>query len=605
MDSEASMTEAPARRPFLEYWPEVDGLRSIAVLAVFVFHFNRGWLGGGFVGVDIFYVISGFLITAILLQDVDRGSFSIARFYQRRISRIAPAFFLVLVATLIAAWLIYSAQDFASAGAASAFAAISLVNIKFMLMGDYFTVSPDAQPFLHYWSLAVEEQFYVFFPFYLYAVTRWTKRPVAITLVLLTLSLLLCIGMTYTRPVYAFYLLPTRGWELMAGAVVTMLRWRGVRPGAAMLRWLPWAGLALVLLSVLLLREGPHFPGAVALLPVLGTAAILACAGDPRPALNRVLGHALPVFIGKRSYSLYLWHWPVFSMVDYQLFAADGWTRGALKIGITLAATWLSYTLVERPARRFLNQPPRRMLAYGFFAVAVAATFAAGTMIRNAWFFDAKPASIAGGGIVAAHGSRGNIVLIGDSQSTMYARDLGILAQAKGYSLHALGVADGEQLPGQPRSMWPSVWSYVAGNRVDLVIISEAWSTKLVDPAPLKAAIDQLAARGIRVMLVQEIASPIASATREGIRAGARAPFAEEPAFAVKRERARALVQSLAAPGVTVIDPWSLFHRPDGSIDVIGDHGRENYQDSHHLSDTGARRAIPMFDGAIDAALKR
>lgn len=605
MDSQAGTTETPARRPFLEYWPEVDGLRSIAVLAVFVFHFRRGWLGGGFVGVDIFYVISGFLITAILLQDVDRGSFSIARFYQRRISRIAPAFFLVLVATLIAAWLIYSAQDFASAGAASAFAAISLVNVKFMLMGNYFAFSPDAQPFLHYWSLAVEEQFYLFFPFYLYAVTRWTKRPVAITLVLLALSLLLCIGMTYIRPIDAFYLLPTRGWELLAGATVTMLRWRGLRPGAALLRWLPWAGFALVILSVLLLREGRHFPGMVALLPVLGTAAILVCAGNPGPMLNRVLGHALPVYTGKRSYSLYLWHWPIFSMVDYQLYTADSWTRGALKVGITLAATWLSYTLVERPARRFLNQPPRRLLAYGFFAFAVAATFIAGTMIRNAYFFDANPARIAGGGIVAAQGNRANIVLIGDSQSTMYARELGILARAKGYSLHALGVADGEQLPGKPRSMWPAVWSYVAGNRVDLVIISEAWSSKLLDPAPLKAAIDRLAARGVRVVLVQEIANPVASASREGIRAGARAPFAEEPRFALMRERARALVQGFAAPGVTVIDPWSLFHLPDGSIDVIGDRGRENYQDSRHLSDTGARRVMPMFDGAIEAALRR
>ena len=133
MNTSIDTASEPAQPRLLDYWPEIDGLRSIAVLAVVAFHFERSWLGGGFVGVDIFYVISGFLITAILLEDRQRGTFSIARFYQRRISRIAPAFFVVLAATLLGAWLVYSDQDFASTGAATAFAAISAANIKYML----------------------------------------------------------------------------------------------------------------------------------------------------------------------------------------------------------------------------------------------------------------------------------------------------------------------------------------------------------------------------------------------------------------------------------------------------------------------------------------
>src|SRR3984893_3422043 len=146
------------------YLPEIDGLRSIAILSVFVFHLERRILSGGFIGVDIFFVISGFLITSILLNDIDQKHFSIVRFYQRRVARIAPAFFVVLASTLAASALIQSAQDFASLGANSSAAALSAINIKLLFQGSYFQISSDAQPMLHYWSLSVEEQYYLLFP---------------------------------------------------------------------------------------------------------------------------------------------------------------------------------------------------------------------------------------------------------------------------------------------------------------------------------------------------------------------------------------------------------------------------------------------------------
>jgi peptidoglycan/LPS O-acetylase OafA/YrhL len=178
------------------YWPEIDGLRTIAVLAVALFHLHRSVLPGGFVGVDIFFVISGFLISSILIDDIARDKFSIGRFYQRRISRIFPALILVILATLAAATFVYSAQDMASLGISSATAAASLINMKLMWQGSYFVLSPDAQPLMHYWSLAVEEQFYIVFPIYLYLVSRYMRQPLKISCGLAILSFVACAWLT-------------------------------------------------------------------------------------------------------------------------------------------------------------------------------------------------------------------------------------------------------------------------------------------------------------------------------------------------------------------------------------------------------------------------
>ena len=206
------------------YWPEIDGLRTIAVLAVTIFHLNRAILPGGFVGVDVFFVISGYLISAILIDDIGKHQFSIGRFYQRRISRIFPALILVIVSTLAVASMIYSAQDLASLGINSAAAATSLINMKLITQGSYFVLSVDAQPLLHYWSLAVEEQFYLVFPLYLFVVMRRTRRPLAITAALGLFSFVLCVSLTPGHQPLAFYALPTRAWELLAGACLALHR---------------------------------------------------------------------------------------------------------------------------------------------------------------------------------------------------------------------------------------------------------------------------------------------------------------------------------------------------------------------------------------------
>ena len=205
----------------LQYRPSIDGLRAVAVLGVFIFHLKREWLPGGFVGVDIFFVISGFLITSILLRDHQRGSFSFGKFYQRRIARLFPAFFTVALVTLLGAFFIYSAQDLASCGANLVAATLSVANLKYLWQGNYFTMSPDAQPFLHYWSLSVEEQFYLLFPaLFLFLCVKAHGYRTVILGALCSVSLFVCIWLTFRKPEWAFYLLPARAWELLAGSIL-------------------------------------------------------------------------------------------------------------------------------------------------------------------------------------------------------------------------------------------------------------------------------------------------------------------------------------------------------------------------------------------------
>ena len=260
------MLASPSPAAAVEYRPAIDGLRAVAVLAVCLFHLDRRWLPGGFVGVDIFFAISGYLITSVILRDCDRNRFSFGRFYQRRIARLLAAFVAVAVATLIGAFFIYSPQDLATTGATLAASAASLANLKFMLQGNYFALSPDAQPFLHCWSLSVEEQFYLLFPaiFFVLYLKAKTYRIHVLT-GLFVVSLLTSVALTHVRPEWAFYLLPSRACELLAGSILATLPGRGMRH-AELLAAVRIVGLALIGISFWAISEGPRFPGYAAML---------------------------------------------------------------------------------------------------------------------------------------------------------------------------------------------------------------------------------------------------------------------------------------------------------------------------------------------------
>ncbi|WP_321502026.1 acyltransferase family protein [Breoghania sp.] len=337
----------------LAYRPEIDGLRTLAVVPVVLFHAGLVPFKGGFVGVDVFFVISGYLITSILLADLSKGSFSLLRFYDRRIRRIIPALLAVLLTSFVFAyqWMsLLQLREFAKDVVA---VALFGSNIRYLSGSGYFDAAEQLRPLLHTWSLAIEEQFYVVFPLLLFAVWRWWRsRLLPSILILLVSSLVFAEYMSRTDALLNYYLLPTRAWELLAGA---FLATKGVRPGGAsrgVAEIGAGAGVLLIVVSIFLLGEEFRYPSLWTVLPVGGAMLVIAFA-DQRSFAGRVLASRPFVGIGLLSYSFYLWHLPVFafSRIRFGQENLSTWDYCVL-IGFSLALSWITYLVLERPIRR-------------------------------------------------------------------------------------------------------------------------------------------------------------------------------------------------------------------------------------------------------------
>ncbi len=288
------------------YRPEIDGLRAVAVVPVVLYHAHLPGVSGGFVGVDVFFVISGFLITGLLAGDVAAGQFSIVRFYERRVRRIFPALFVMLgVSAALAVWLLlpFEMADFAGSLRA---AALFVSNFYFRQETGYFVAAATTKPLLHTWSLAIEEQFYIFFPLWLYAMSRWARAwLLPATVAVLLVSLVVCIAMTHPQSDAAFFWTPARVWELLAGSVLALAP--RVRVPGGVMQGLGAAGLVLIAVAVFGFDARTPFPGSAALLPVVGAGLVIfgcgqgptlggAAAVDRRGAVRRAdLLLALPV----------------------------------------------------------------------------------------------------------------------------------------------------------------------------------------------------------------------------------------------------------------------------------------------------------------------
>ncbi|USQ76323.1 acyltransferase family protein [Ornithinimicrobium cryptoxanthini] len=373
---------------------DVEGLRAIAVLLVLVYHAGVVSVSGGFVGVDVFFVVSGFVITNQLLREVEStGRLSLMGFYGRRAKRLLPAAGLVLVVTTIGSWLLTSRVQWQQIGGDIVGAAVYVVNWVFAARSvDYLAEDVEPSPVLHYWSLAVEEQFYLIWPviiLVLLAVLRRRahraagrqglpagqivvpqRRQLAIGLLAMIVLPSLVFSVVYTalRPSEAFFITPTRLWELGAGALVAL-------GAGAWTRWSPgwgaalaWTGVVAVVASGFLVDTSTPWPGYAALLPVLGTAAVIVGGfTHTRWSPSVLLGTAPMVWIGGLSYSLYLWHWPLLRFWEWQ-FGAPSVPIGLLVVAASVVPSWLSYRWVESPIRhaRALNVKPRYALSVGF-----------------------------------------------------------------------------------------------------------------------------------------------------------------------------------------------------------------------------------------------
>ena len=593
-----SRNSAALDRQTPEYRPAIDGLRAVAVLAVFIFHLDRRWMPGGFLGVDIFFVISGFLITSIILKDCRRGSFSFLRFYQRRIARLLAAFMAVAAVTILAAKWIYLSHDYASAGSSLAYAASDIINFKLIFQGNYFTVSPDAQPFLHCWSLSVEEQFYVFFPACILLIHRYLRKYLVAALCFgWILSLALCVTLTWMQPTWAFYLLPARAWELLTGALLVALpenKRLQMSP-----RLLPLLGLAAVLLSVFVIREDYALPGFWAVLPVLG-AALLLNYSESGVWTEAAMAHPVMVAIGRASYSLYLWHWPIFSLVNYALYSSSPWLRLLIKILLSAIATTCSYFFIESPARRYLNRPDKRWAAYAVLAVSVVVFIPMGIAIRKANYVDASYRDVTRGGLLINASARSaSVMLMGDSNGSMYGKSLSELAKKRGFRLNVISVHAGDPLPdtsGYPPSLWLSSFEAVKRERPDDLILVCNWSFKLKDGySRLPKAIAALAPYTKRIILITQPPQQPPAASRDAIREGSHGPFFEDRTFRLERLADNDFVKTLHTDQIRVVDIEPLFLNSDGTLRIVDSDGNQLYQDANHMSDYGTELVMPML----------
>lgn len=356
--------EAQAPIPHnIPYRPDIDGLRAVAVTAVVLFHLKPAFLQGGFVGVDIFFVISGTLITSLILDAAQRGRFSFRDFYSRRIRRIFPALLLVLAATLAVGWFTLLPSAYLSLVKTALSGILFVPNFRLLSEAGYFEGEPQRRALLHLWSLGVEEQFYLVWP--IVALLCWKRCFVWATALIATVSFVCCLAISRTDPTLAFYLPLTRFWELLAGC---LLAWRERRHigsrmgeakdvGGAYRNILSLVGGGLVLAAVAFTDPAEAFPSWRALPPVAGT--VLLIAAGRRAAFNRfVLGNRPAVWLGQISYPLYLWHWPVLSFGWLILGGIS--SKITLALSVTLAAS--TYHFIEKPIRGVRNQKSKNSI---------------------------------------------------------------------------------------------------------------------------------------------------------------------------------------------------------------------------------------------------
>ncbi|MDO9599526.1 MAG: acyltransferase family protein, partial [Azoarcus sp.] len=373
--------------PHLAYRPDIDGLRALAVLSVVVFHAFPDLLPGGFIGVDVFFVISGYLISLIIFKLHAAGGFGFADFYARRIRRIFPVLLVVVFASLVLGWSVLLPDEYAQLGKHGLAGMGFVANVVFWQEAGYFDTAAELKPFLHLWSLGIEEQFYIVWP----AIVAWAWHrgisPGRVIAVLGAASLVACVLLTPTHPQAGFFLPPTRAWELLGGA---LLAWRLHHRGALfdgtasrLASGVSLVGLGLLLLGLGLIDGTRDFPGVWAVLPVSG-AVLMIAAGNAGVINRRVLAHPLMVWFGLISFPLYLWHWPLLSFV--RIVFAERVTATLLLATVALAVllAWLSYRLLETPVR---HHGGRRAVIGLVIASVVAAALAGNIMSRDGLAF--------------------------------------------------------------------------------------------------------------------------------------------------------------------------------------------------------------------------
>ncbi|MEA3389551.1 acyltransferase family protein [Sphingobium sp. CCH11-B1] len=608
------------------YRRDIDGLRAFAILPVLLFHAHVPGFSGGYVGVDIFFVISGFLITGIIAREVDEGRFSLLRFYERRFRRIIPALSVMILAVLaVAAWL-YLPGDLEGVPKSALAATLFASNLWFFTDTGYFAGGADVKPLLHTWSLAVEEQYYIGFPILLILIARYApRRRGAIMAAAMLASFALAAAMQRDTSGFTFYLLPARAWELLAGALLAL----GIVPPVSR-RWmreaLGLAGLLAIGATVLLYDKNSPFPGLGALPPVLGAAALLHC--TPGTGTGRLLSLPPLVATGLLSYSLYLWHWPLIVFTEYATDLPLSGSGRWIVIAASFASAYLSWRFVERPFRDSRKITGKAIFMITGLSVACLSSLSLALMTAGGWptrFSPAVLAQVAGRDDFsparkqchdsfmrdAAPCALGadvppDALLWGDSHGVELAYALSLRARDQGHALierttsSCPPVLDYEAMDARCAQANRAAFAAIQANpAIRTVYLSAFWANGDFDAPAFVAKLDRtvrrLRAAGRRVTIIGPVPPQPFDVPRRLAHLAQRGQLSEAKGVSrafvdARTTHLRALFDRLRREGVGIIDPVAALC--DRQNCVIQRDGKPLYFDSHHLSVSGAKRVI-------------
>jgi peptidoglycan/LPS O-acetylase OafA/YrhL len=610
------------------YRPDIDGLRAIAVLLVLIFHAFPEAAPGGFVGVDVFFVISGFLITGIIARELDEERFSLAGFYARRIRRIFPALIVVLALVLVAGWLVMLPSAYAQLGSDVFASAAFFANIALLLQSGYFDVESAKKPLLHLWSLGIEEQFYLFWPLLLMLAARLRLKLFWIAAILGTASFALNLLLIGWNPVATFYLPFTRAFELLAGALLA-LGWNQIDKPSRASDWRAATGLALIALAVGLFDSHSPFPGWRAALPVAGSVLLLS---TPAAWLNRsVLASRPMVWIGLISYPLYLWHWPLLVFFALIKFSPLTLLERGLILLLSVLLAWATYRYIEKPLR-FGRPQPRKLAALGASMVLVAALGGA-VLWGHGYDFRLPPEIRAMAGVSTQSAQwRFHQCLLDLSRDTSFADDCvdrdrrplvvvwgdstaGALLPGlrKAQETRSFGIAQftsascvpvlNVDIPGTPncRAINDKVFSLIRDVRPDIVVMHGTWDRYLDQIAETAAALRR--ETGARVVVLGAVPTWRRGLPNEVLRyfllyhgliparwsGGVTSGWFD----AVMREQ-------LAPAGAEFVSAWNVLCNGEGCLTRIGDSaGDITASDGIHLTEKGSVYLIDAVIGRV------
>ncbi len=622
----------------------IDGLRAVAVLAVLFYHADIGF-PGGYVGVDVFFVISGYLITGLILKEIDGGHFHIVEFWERRMRRILPALTAVVGFSLVAGWFLLMPRDFQKLGQSASAQAMLLANVYFWRESGYFAQAAEVKPLLHTWSLAVEEQFYLLFPLFLIGLKRFSRASLVVALgVLSAISFDLSVYCSYMYPSENFYFLPTRAWELMIGSILAAFP--GQRAfGRTTTELTSWGGFIAVLCAVFFYDSKTRFPGATAALPCVGTAFVIWSNSRRLTSLGALLSMRPVVFIGLISYSLYLWHWPVLVYSKYWSLGDVSVRNRVVLLLISAVLAIFSWKFVETPFRKRKLLKSRRQI-FRLAGVVTVLLFVSGLTIHASGGFPSRmpPAVQEYANAVGDHdyprgvelkqaqagdfpeigsGDKGrpiDLLVWGDSHAMAAMPVLDLLCRehsVRGVSATHLATAplkgyksDNRNSPKDDGTAFNSaVLEFIHAKHIPDVVLIARWGGYIETDkgtarlrSGILATMDALQDAGTRIWILRQVPEHPRDVPRDLATAvfNRRDPNKLGLSLAEHLEayhRQDTLFEGLSEryPNVVVLNPTDLFVNSFGRCRIALD-GKALYRDKDHLTPPGAMVLRPLFE---------